>query len=256
MYMKISKVGVGEIFKKCGVSNGDTIFLHCDAMVTSELAGNNINEKMSVLFDGIQELIGVNGTLIIPTFTYSATKGEVFDVAKTSSAVGQLTEFFRKRPGVSRSLNPIFSVASSGALAEKFTNSSVDDCFGKRTSFDLLYKMNSWIFTLGCSWDRITFIHFIEQAEQVDYRYFKSFPATIVNKSETKNVIIRYLVRHLDKSTDVKLDKLKVRLSDENLLKSDEIGRVLLNGVRAKDFYKTAVKMLHEKPYVHIKEGN
>ena len=253
--MKISKEGVAEIFQKCGVSNGDSIFLHCDALVTSELEGNDINEKMSVLFDGIQELIGTSGTLIIPTFTYSATKGEVFDVTETPSAVGLLTEYFRKRSGVTRSPHPIFSVASVGAMAETFTNSSIDDCFGMKTCFDLLHKMNTWIFTLGCSFDRVTFIHFVEQAELVDYRYFKSFPAVIVNGTETKKATIRYLVRDIHRATEVKLDKLKVRLNAESVLKSEEIGRALLTGVRAKDFFKIARDMIREKQNVHIQEG-
>tara|TARA_B110000003_G_scaffold199456_1_gene198130 strand:- start:1030 stop:1794 length:765 start_codon:yes stop_codon:yes gene_type:complete len=251
----IDKEGIAEIFKKCGVSKGDSIFLHADALVTSELKGKNIDEKISVLFDGILELLGKSGTLIVPTFTYSATKGEPFDVDKTPSVVGILTEHFRKRLDVSRSLNPIFSVASTGAMAKNFENSSVSDCFGKKSSFGLIHKMNTWIFTLGCSFDRITFIHFIDQVEKVDFRYFKSFPALIINKTEIKNVKIRYLVRDIHRATDVKLDNLKVRLNDENLLKTKEIGRVLLTGVRAKDFYKIAVEMMSEKHNIHIEEG-
>jgi aminoglycoside 3-N-acetyltransferase len=251
----ISKEGVSAIFKKCGVSKGDSIFLHCDALVTLGLQGSDVNERMSVLFDGILELIGKSGTLIIPTFTYSATKGEIFDVDESQSVVGLLTEYFRKLPGVCRSLNPIFSVASIGAMAETFKNSSFDDCFGKKSSFALIHKMNTWIFTLGCSFDRITFIHYIDQAEQVDFRYFKSFPAVIVNKKETKNITIRYLVRDINRETDVKLDKLKVRLNAKNLLKSEEIGRAELTGVKSKDFYKVAVEMIREKQNIHIKEG-
>ena len=253
--MKINKDGVSAIFKNSGVSEGDSIFLHCDALVTSELEGTDINERMSVLFDGILELIGKSGTLIIPTFTYSATKGEVFDVDESPSVVGILTEYFRQRPGVCRSLNPIFSVAAIGAMAEKFKKSSIEDCFGRDSSFALIHKMNAWIFTLGCSFNRITFIHYIDQEEQVDFRYFKSFPALIAYKGETKNFKVRYLVRDINRRTDVKLDNLKLRLNTENLLKSDEIGRALLTGVRAKDFYKIAVEMIRIKSNVHIEEG-
>lgn len=253
--MKISKTGVSEIFQKCGVSKEDSIFLHGDAFVTAELEGKDSNEKMAVLFDGILDLIGSGGTLIVPTFTYSATKGEVFDVTETKSEVGLLSEYFRKRPDVTRSLNPVFSVASVGAMANAFTNASIDDCFGEDTCFGLIYQMNTWIFTLGCSFDRVTFIHYVDQLSQVDYRYFKSFPATIINGSEIKKNIIRFFVRDMNRKTSVKLDNLKERLQQEGLLKNEGIGRALLTGVRSRDFFKTAVKMIEEKPNAHIQEG-
>ena len=44
--MKINREDVSAIFRKCGVSKGDMVFLHSDALVTAELAGNDINQKI------------------------------------------------------------------------------------------------------------------------------------------------------------------------------------------------------------------
>jgi aminoglycoside 3-N-acetyltransferase len=253
--MKISKAGVTAIFQKCGISKGDTVFLHSDALVTAELEGNDIHEKATVLFDGILDAVGTEGTLVVPTFTYSATKGEVFNVAETKSDVGLLTEIFRNRPGVIRTLNPVFSVAVAGAKSKIFAEAAIDDSFGEETSFGLLYQLNAWIVTLGCSLDRVTFIHYVDQAAKVDYRYFKTFPATIVNGSETTQNTFRYLVRDLDRKTSAKLDDLRKRLSTEGLLNTDEMGRALLMSVKAQDFFSTAVDMIKKKANAHIQEG-
>ena len=56
-----------------------------------------------------------------------------------------------------RSSNPVFSVAATGKLADVFANSTQTDCYGENTCFDLILKHNFWIFTLGCSFDRVTF---------------------------------------------------------------------------------------------------
>ncbi len=253
--MKIDKKGVADFFEHCGVTEGDAIILHADALVTAELEGNGLTEKMDTLFDGILASIGSEGTLVVPTFTYSATKGEIFDVHETSSDVGIISEYFRKRNKVVRSQNPVFSVASFGKNAAAFAGTSAEDCFGEDTCFDLQYRLNAWIFTLGCSMDRITFIHYVDQSAKVDYRFFKYFPATIVNGTETKNITLRYLVRDLNRKTWVNLNHLKTRLKEKGLLHTAEIGRALLSGVRTKDFFDTAIAMIKEKPNSHIQEG-
>ena len=253
--MKINREGVAAIFRNCGVSQGDVVFLHSDALVTAELHGNDINQNVDTLFGGITDLLGLEGTLVLPTFTYSATKGEVYNVQQTQSDVGLLTEFFRKRPAVRRSLNPIFSVAACGSKADSFSRSSANDCFGHDSCFGLIYKYNSWIFTLGCSFDRITFIHYLDQIACVDHRYFKTFPATIINDRDIQTFDVRYLVRDIDRKTKAKMENLKNRLSEDGKIQTAEMGRALLTGVKAQDFYNTAFEMIRNQPNAHIEEG-
>lgn len=253
--MKISRTDVSAIFSQSGVSRGDCIFLHSNAFVTEMLAGDNSAEKINLLFDAILDLIGPEGTLVLPTFTYGTTNGNTFDVNETKSDVGILTEYFRKRPDVFRSLNPIFSVAAAGGKAQEFANSAINDCFGEDTCFGLMYRLNSWIFTLGCSFNTITFIHYVDQMAGVDHRYFKFFPATIINRNHIQNTEIRYFVRDIKRKTFVKLDRLEERLQNEGKLKTSEIGRTILTGVRAQDFYNTALAMIKERSNVLIEES-
>ena len=254
--MKINREEVSAIFRNCGVSQGDMVFLHSEALVALvALAGDDINQKIDTLFGGITDLLGLEGTLVLPTFTHSATKGEVYNVQQTKSDVGLLTEFFRKRPGVKRSLNPIFSVAACGSKADVFSRSSANDCFGHDSCFGLIYKYNSWIFTLGCSFDRITFIHYLDQIASVDHRYFKTFPATVLNFSDLQTFDVSYLVRDINRKTKPKMDNLKHRLIQYGKIQNAEIGRAFLTGVKANDFYNTALEMIKEDPNTHIEEG-
>lgn len=63
-----------------------------------------------------------DGLLVLPTHTwaYINKNNPRFYVDKSPSCVGILTELFRKRPGVVRSLRPTHSVAALGKDAKEF----------------------------------------------------------------------------------------------------------------------------------------
>lgn len=254
--MKFNSNQISEIFNNIGVKNGDGIFLHIDAFVIAFLEGNSIEKKIDTLIDGIINCIGSRGTLVLPTFTYSSTKNQPFNPTKTKSEVGIVTEHFRKNKNVLRSSNPIFSVASIGKLSENFQKSSTSDCFGEGTCFDLMYKNNFWIVTLGCSFDRITFIHYVDQFNNVSYRYFKNFKSFIINDSKKIESNIKYFVRDLDRQSSVNLNKLKLRLDELGFLKRDQIARANFLAVKSVDFFNVANEMISIKENIHIIEGN
>ena len=247
---------VSQILIRMGIKKGDNIFLHVDAFVCAFLHGINFDDKINTLITGFTDLIGDEGTLVLPTFSYSATKNKVFDPVKTKSEVGVITDYFRIKDKVLRSNNPIFSVSATGKLSNEFKDSSITDCFGEGTCFDLIYKNNFWILTLGCSFDRITFIHFVEQYNNVSYRYFKNFKSKIYNDSKLNSSQIRYFVRDLNRDSDVSLDKLKESLISKELLKIDSINRASILAVRSEDFFNTANEMINTKENIHTKEGN
>ena len=155
-----------------------------------------------------------------------------------------------------RSSNPIFSVASIGKLSDNFKKSSKSDCFGKGTCFDLIYKYNFWIVTLGCSFDRVTFIHYVDQFNNVSYRYFKNFKSVIINDLNKIESNINYFVRDLDRKSSVNLNNLKLKLDEDGFLNRDQIGRANFLAVKSVDFFNVANEMISIKENIHIIEGN
>lgn len=242
-------------FKECGVSSGDTVFLHCDAFFLAQISGSSTLEKMDFFFNVLDQLLGEHGTLILPTFTYSFTKGEEFNLEQTPSTVGLLTEYFRKREGVKRSKDPNFSIACSGRHKEKFINAPIHDTFGLDSIFGILYSQNAHIICLGCSFDRITYTHYVEEVLNVDYRYFKEFSGQIVDQSTKKEVKVHYFVRDTSFDTSVNLGLLKNILEEKSLLKKSTIGRASLFSVRAKDFFEEARVLLIQNKYGLIGAG-
>lgn len=254
--MQIETHHVASAFAACGVRPGDCLMLHADAFPAAQLPGEDFARRMDKLLDGVLAALGSDGTLVMPTFSYSATKGEVFCPARTPSQVGLLSEHFRLRKGTRRSRHPIFSVAASGALAERFAETIVEDCFGADTTFDLLVRHDAWIASLGCSMDRMTFVHHVEQAHGVSYRYFKKFPFAIETDGAVERGWVRYYVRDLERRSGVALNGLKNRLMSAGLLKMAEIGRAQLLCVRARDFFACASKLIDQQENALIEEGH
>ncbi|GAG39702.1 unnamed protein product, partial [marine sediment metagenome] len=114
-----------EALKKVGLQKGDVCFVHSSLFsfgrpaMTRELL-------MDLLIDAFGQVVGPEGTIAMPTFTFGFCKGQVFDVTKSKSTCGALTERFRSRPGVVRSKHPIFSVAVSGRYQKELSQVGMD----------------------------------------------------------------------------------------------------------------------------------
>lgn len=253
--MNLGPDDIVRAFKDCGIRQGETLMLHSDAIALAQLPPMPVTQRFDTLFAALEETLGATGTVVLPTFTYSFTQGEPFDRSSTPSTVGAITEHFRKMPGVVRSGDPIFSVAARGRLAGAFGNAEIDDCFGPASAFALLDRHDGWIACLGCGFDRITFTHYVEQQNRVDYRYFKTFNGSISEGGLCRPAAVRYFVRDLQRATEIDLGILHARLSERGLLASTALGRVRLTAVRCRDFAEQARQLLAENPSALIREG-
>jgi aminoglycoside 3-N-acetyltransferase len=245
---------IADGFRRCGVGPGDVLFLHCDALVLAQLPPMPAAARFDAFFAALDDLLGPDGTLVLPVFTYSFTKSEVFEPERTPSTVGALTEHFRTLPRVRRSRDPIFSVAARGRLAGAFADAPVGDCFGPQSAFGLLHRHDAFIACLGCSF-RTTFTHFVEQAVGVSYRYFKEFSGTIAEEGATRPATVRYYVRDLARNSAIDLARFGARLANRGLLARTAVGRIGLAAVQARTFATEARAFLTEDPAALIAEG-
>lgn len=240
-----------------GVGEGSTALVHPDAIVAAQFAGVSPERRLDSLIEAVEVAIGSSGTLVIPTFSYSFTKGEPFDILRTKGAVGMVSERFRGRPGVLRSSDPVFSFAAKGRLAKELCAISAKECFGAGSVFALLHRVNAEIVDLGCSMTRGgTFVHYVEVAHGVEYRYRKEFSGTVVlpDGQRLENSVV-YHVRDLSRRSEADLRRLQGRLALEKKLRSVDVGRTRIMAVTANDLFDTAWKMLDEDPKALIAEG-
>ncbi len=229
--------------------------IHGDASVASQLSYYSKESRLDIFFNELIDYLGSEGTLIVPSFSYSFTRNEVFNVNSTESRVGLFSEAFRRKFPNLRTRHPIFSIVVFGKHKDLYLNATIEDCFGEGTIFDLLYKQNAKIMNLGCDL-MLTFTHYVEQDFSVSYRYFKEFNGNIVDHQTTlNNVKCRYFVGDLNIRYSLNLNKLKETLLFEDALRIVPFDRVASYTVSAKNYFKIARKMLNETEFSLIDEG-
>jgi aminoglycoside 3-N-acetyltransferase len=246
-----------KALREIGIKEGDTIFLHSDAIVVSQYSGFGNNKGIISFINYIIDYIGKKGTLIMPTFTYSFSENEIYDIKNSPSKVGLITEVFRGMPGVIRSPDPMFSIASYGRDKKNYVHFDPYYCFGDDTFFSLIHKNNCWVIGIGCTLERGgTFLHYVEKKLKVEYRYEKPFSGVrILNNNNSQKHEISYFVRDLSRETDLDLTLLKNTMLNEKKLIKSKIGRILCWSMRANDCFNYASKLFESNKVALIKEG-
>ncbi len=243
-----------QAIRDLGVKNGETVFVHSQLKFLGKIPpGLTRDEFTQGFIDALIEAVGVNGNVIMPAFSYSYCKGEKYDPLNTLSTVGILTEAFRKKQGVRRSLDPIFSVAAYGPDQYFYTNVG-SNCVGQGSIFEKLYLKNAQIIFIGERFD-ITYMHFVEQTVGVPYRYIKEFSGvTIVNHRKIPSTV-QYYVRDLDIDPRYALEKIAQSFDEEGILRQVPLGYSKLRMVSALDaFHKIKERITQDVSFLLTKK--
>jgi aminoglycoside 3-N-acetyltransferase len=126
------------------------------------------------LLDALIELCGTHRTLAMPAFFFGGRKVDpiayyrerpVFDVRHQPSEAGLLTELFRRREGVRRSVHPIASVTALGPEADELVagHHLARTSFGEGTPFAIMVERRTAIVGIGTEYFRsLTQVHAAE----------------------------------------------------------------------------------------------
>jgi aminoglycoside N3'-acetyltransferase len=155
-----------EAYRALQICSGDALFVHSSF---NQFAG--FTGKATDVNSSLQEAVGANGHVLMPTIPFSGTavqyasEGRVFDVRRTPSQMGLLTELFRRQPGVLRSVHPTHPVAVAGVNAEAWISGhhlARTPC-GSGTPYARLAEHRGKILFMGTDVGVMTFFHFIEE---------------------------------------------------------------------------------------------
>ena len=207
-----------KALRAVGTEDNDVLFVHSDIRAFGKLGPEaNRDDLCRYLIEGIEKSVP-NGTVVMPSFTYSFGKGTPFDLQNSPSEVGTLSEFFRKEQAEIRSRHPIFSVAAKGREAKKLTDVDMDSV-GDHSFFAHLLARNGLIIAFGSPFiHSATFMHYVEQKHGVPYRYVKKFHGTFRDGGKEEDVTCTYFVRRLELDADVDTDRLEKRNLRERFL--------------------------------------
>ena len=240
--------------KKLGIKKNDLLFIHGDSIIFSSIKATTLKKKFFKLISELKKLVGKNGTIIIPTFTYSFTKTKKFDVLNSRSEIGNFSENLRLIYPKNRTKHPIFSCIVIGKDKNFFLNLNNLDSFGTNTLFDGLYKKNAKIVCLGCGFNRITFAIYVEQMLNVKYRFFKFFNGKIKIDKNIFDTRVRFFVRNRKLKTDLDLSDVKKQLIKKKQLNISDLNRIAIHCVNSRDFFTACKFLLKKNKYALIEE--
>lgn len=164
---------ITAVLRREGIGTGDVLMVH-----SSFRAMGYVEHGAETLITALLKVIGEEGTLMMPAFpaigyNYDYLKSDpVFDIKQTASRMGIVTETFRKKKGVLRSLHPTDSVSAYGKQAEYL----VKDHFGQLTPYNenspfyRLCELKGKILMIGVKLDSLTNLHTLEDAVP-DFKY-------------------------------------------------------------------------------------
>ena len=235
-----------EALIKIGLKERDTVFVHSNLGFFGRLENAKTAEDLcEAFYNAFKEVLGDEGTLMVPTFSYSFCNNVDFDLNNTKGVCGIFSEYIRKLPFSMRSCDPNFSVAGFGKMASYLTVNMPAHSYGDNSFFDRFCKINGKICNLNFDANS-SIIHYIEKKLQVPYRFDKEFSGKIIinGKSEVKSFY--HFCRNLSDNPDFK--KFHSLAVNKNILKQSKLGKGMIVCLTAKDTVEVIENKLSTEP--------
>ena len=260
--MSLSKVSYGwadlvNALQLVGLRRGDSVLFQVSdrtlSFAESESSGKELCE---FLYSAMQEVIGAEGTMLLPAFSFSFDRNEDFDAEITPSIPGawsssiEFLEYFRRLPGVVRSADPILSVAGLGPMAEKLLPRLPNTSYGKDCLYERLVKSGGKICGIGVGLAEAPFLHYVEEAVGVPFRYKKLFTGRIRQngKLSKQGWISSVPIQSVNGLPDgTRLEKIA---RSEGRCRVADVGMGEVVSIDCKSFYELASRELARDPWI------
>lgn len=215
--------------KASGLNPKGTVLIHSSMKAIGQVEGG-ADTVLDALADYMSE-----GLLLFPAHSWHENnlKDNIYDVRTEPSCVGLLTNLFKDRPGVVRSMHPSHSVAALGTRAAEYVDKDrqiienqgfITPC-PRYGCFGSLYDEKAQLLFLGAPLTTNTFIHSIEEWLEIPDR-LKATPRQITLVDGQGNQSFVALTGHYNSYGDVSknYDKMEGPLLDRGIAKLCQIG--------------------------------
>ncbi len=158
----VSRNDIATGLRALGLGLGDNVLVHSSLSSFGKVDGG-----ADAVVDAILDVVGAQGTLVVPTHNYSPG---IFDPVNTLSVCGAVTEAVRKRHNALRSHHPTHSVAVIGSLSDVITeNHENTHAFARGSALFTLLQANGKILLLGVDHTKSSIIHVAEEMANLPY---------------------------------------------------------------------------------------
>ena len=235
-----------EAVKKVGIQKDDVLFSYSNIGFFGKMHNaESINDYCSAFKKAIFEVIGDDGTLVVPTFSYSFCNNKTFDKNKTPSVCGVFTEYIRKHQDAKRSNEPNFSISAIGKHTEFFTKNQPSHPFDKDSFWERFLIKNGKFLNLNFD-SGSTFFHFVEKVINVPYRYDKKFLGKLkINSKFVEKEFFHFVYDKNKLENKPNFEKFHKRALMSQIAKTANLGKgqiVCISSQNTMDLIKKEIK--------------
>ncbi len=243
MAQTVTKESIKHDLRGLGLGEGDSLFVHSSMKSMGFVCGGP-----QAVIDTFLEVLGISGTLMVPTFTFTNFQ-PFFDLENTPSEMGLITETLRQREDSIRSMHPRHSVSAIGQGAAELVQGHLSaGSLGVGSPLDKLSERGGYILLLGVGQNVNSIIHLAEFLADIPYLYTwerPDFPHTARVKCDgyEKEVTLAP-----SPGCSEGFGKMEPVLRNRGIIKDGKIGKARCQLMKARDIVDAAVELLTTNP--------
>jgi len=198
------------------------------------------------LTDVFIDAVGPDGHLLMVSLPYRSSsfdylkKLKVFDVRKTPSMMGLVSEMFRRRPEVVRSLHPTHPVLVRGRNAAAFIDGHPECLYpcGPGSPFDKLAGANGLAVFFNVPFETYTFFHYLEHmvSPQLPFPLYteQTFDVPVVDRAGQPRIVMTRVFAP-DAIRRRRFAVFEAALRRRGLIRKTRVGASRIEAVRVQD---------------------
>lgn len=251
----ISKNDIIAALEQVGVMPGQVIYAQVDLRTPGLI--KDVRDKSGFCqhyLDAFMELLGSEGTLVVPTYTTQVARYDIdFVWEETPSVLGIFPEHVRQHPESLRSIHPLHSVCAIGKNKDFVCGNNGTSDYGWNSPFHRLLQCKAKVLSIGLeSGYAVGIVHHVDTACCMPWVYNKLLKWKPIVRGKPDPRMFTASVRYLDIEVVHELTPLVKHMRALGELFSAPLGA---HWVHMSDYvrvFEEAVKALNKDPFFYL----
>lgn len=244
-----------------GIGRGDSVLVHSAFARASGFTGGPRD-----VIETLLRVVGPTGHVLMMSIPYRgssrhyAEADTVFDPVRTPSAVGVISELFRRREDVRRSASPLHPVLAWGPLAAWLVadhDKSAYSC-GTGTPFERLLTLDGKFLFFDAPFRSLTFMHYVEHQfrDRLPVDLYNPAPAVLRVKDRSgQELAVRQFVFSDAARARRNFSTIERALRSEGSLLTARVGNTRLLSVSARGVLACAERLVEQGAGFYTQAG-
>lgn len=237
-----------EVLQRVGVREGDGLLVHSALQFFGHPVGG-----IEIYFSALQEVLGAEGTMVVPSFNFAFARGENYDPATMpAEGMGAFSEYIRQKSQAVRTTHPMQSFVVIGKKTSELVACDTPSAFDDGSAVDRMLDLDFKLLLLGADIQASAIFHYSEQRAEVPYRYWKDFTGRIKRGGKWEQATYRMFVRDMDIDAQIVAYPIQGTLEEKGQWASEKFNYGTVSLCTLKDFVAVEDQFLAENPWFFV----